>query len=254
MSTSDTVNPLFTTNEQLAAWLNTGRSYSTDTSLVTPRSSGYGEQMMIDLFGARTPMIAREGSRWVTTNTPGTPITSTNAAAFAATTPALILQNNNPVGGRWVYPVRLKLTATAVGTSSTNWDVQWLVDNVKRYSSGGSTLTPTNSNLNVLAGATGAQVFFGALTATAANASRIIAADRVRTVIKVIGDETIFEFGNSVTKSVGMPTDGTLQLSKTVQVCPVAIPPQCSLLMYEYGASQAAAASFDMLALEYDER
>jgi hypothetical protein len=119
---------------------------------------------------------------------------------------------------------------------------------------GGTTLTPTNPNPNVLATATGAQVFFGALTATAATASRIIHAARMRTVVKVAGDESVFEFGSSVTKSVGMPTDGTLQLSKTEHVCPVAIPPQCSLLFYEYGASQAAGASFDFLVIEYDER
>lgn len=254
MSTSDSTNPYFTANEQLAWAQNTGRSYTTDGNLLFPRSNGYGELGMIDTFGTRTPMLARDGSRWVATNVPGTPIVSTNAAAFAATTPALIIQNNNPLGGRYVYPVRVKLTATAIGTSSTNWDVQWLMDNVKRYSSGGTTISPTNPNPNVNAGATGAQVFFGALTAIAANASRIIAADRVRTVIKVIGDETVFEFGDSVPKAVGMPTDGTLQLSKTCQICPVGIPPQMSLLMYEYGASQAAAASFDMIVIEYDER
>jgi hypothetical protein len=76
----------------------------------------------------------------------------------------------------------------------------------------------------------------------------------VRTVIKVIGDETIFEFGNTATKSVGMPTDGTLQLSKTCSVPAIALPPQCSLLYYEYGASQGTAAQFDMLVLEYVER
>jgi hypothetical protein len=185
---------------------------------------------------------------------PGTAIVDPNASGFVATTPAMVLFNSNPTGGAWIYPIRFKHVATAAGTSSTNWDVQWLIDTGNRWTSGGTLLTVTNPNLNVPTTKSGAVIHFGAVTAPAANASRIIYADRVRTVIKVIGDETIFEFGNTATKSVGMPTDGTLQLSKTCSVPAIALPPQCSLLYYEYGASQGTAAQFDMLVLEYVER
>jgi hypothetical protein len=256
MSTSDTVNALLTGNDQLAqaAQAGGGKAPTNEGGLTYPRSSQFGEPIMQSLYGARTPMVAREGTRFIVTNVPGTPIADGNASGFVTTTPALILVNNNPTGGKWIYPVRFKMTATATGVSSTNIDAQWYVDTGNRYTSGGTTLTPVNPNLNVSSTLTGAKAFFGALTAAAANAQRLIAADRLRTVIRVIGDEYLWEFGPSTQKSVGMATDGTAQVSKTVNVVPVPLPPQSSLLLYVYGASQGTAGAWDMLELEYDER
>lgn len=254
--TSDSIAVGAFANDQLADWGQSGggRSTSAENSPAYARIGQRGESFVQNLHGLYTPALSREGSRWIATNVPGTAIVDPNASGFVATTPALVLFNGNPAGGAWIYPKRFKHVATAAGTSSTNWDVQWLVDTGNRYTSGGTLLTPVNSNLNVPNAKTAAVIHFGAITAPAANASRIVYADRVRTVIKVIGDETIFEFGNSGPMSVGMPTDGTLQLSKVCQVPALAIPPQCSLLYYEYGASQGTAAQFDMLVLEYDER
>jgi hypothetical protein len=251
---SDSVSTGGFANEQLAEWQTSGKGGTTEGGQAYDRSSLFGEKIVQNLHGVRTPMLAKEGSMWVATNVPGTPIVDPNASGFVATTPAMVLFNNNPTGGAWIYPVRFKHVATAAGTSSTTWDVQWIIDTGNRYTSGGTALTPVNVNPNVLSTKTGAVIHFGAVTAPAANASRIVYADRVRTVIKVIGDETIFEFGGSTPMSVGMPTDGTLQLSKVCQVPAIALPPQCSLLYYEYGASQGTAAQFDMLVLEYAER
>ena len=256
MSTSDTTNALQTGNDQLAfsAQSGGGKSSTIEGGFAYPRSSIYGEPIYQSLLGARTPAIAREGSRWVVTNTPGTPITDGNASGFVTTTPVFVLNNNNPSGGRWIYPVRFKMTATATGVSSTNIDALWYVDTGARYTSGGTALTPTNPNLNVAATLTSAKAYFGAITAPAQNAQRLIACDRLRTVIRVIGDEYLWEFGPSTQKSVGMATDGTAQVSKTVNVVPIALPPQSSLLLYVYGASQGTAGTWDMIECEYDER
>lgn len=255
MGTSDTVNPLLTANRNLATWLNTGKGQAVEGSLVYPRSSLYGEQLVQNLHGVRVPALIDEGSYWVQRNVPGTPIIDTAAlTAFAATTPTMVLVNNNPVGGKNIYPTRFKCQVSAAGTSGTNWLNQWIVDTGNRYTSGGTLLTAANPNLNVLNTATGALAYFGAITAPAANASRVIAASEMRTVIKVIGDEYTFEFGGSAPSSVGMPTDGTLQLHRTMQLPPVVLAPQQSLLWYEYAASQGTAASFDYIQLEYVER
>jgi hypothetical protein len=245
-----------TGNDQLAFTAQAGGGKGTvyEGGPILTRCTTYGEPMTVSVYGSRTPDLAREGSRWVVTNVPGTAIVDPNASGFVTTTPCFLLANTNPVGGRWIYPVRLKMTVTAAGTSSTNFDTQWYVDTGNRYTSGGTALTPVNPNLNVLNTLTGAVVHFGAITATAANAQRLIHACRERTVIKVIGDEYTWEFGHTTAASIGMPTDGTLQLTKTELVTPVALPPQSSLLFYEYGASQGTAAQFDMIVFEYDER
>lgn len=242
-------------NKFLAAWLNLGRGLVAEGASVLARASQYGEQFVQNLHGTRIPALVDEGSYWTAHNVPGTPIIDKAAStAFVATTPALVLFNSNPVGGKSIYPTRFALQVSAAGASGTNWLSQWLVDTGNRYTSGGTALTIANPNQNVGNTATAAVVNFGAITAPAANASRIIAAHEMRTVIKVVGDQYVFEFGNSVGNSVGMPLDGTLQLSRTVQLPPVVLHPQESLLWYEYGASQGTAASFDYLDLEWVER
>lgn len=255
MSTSDTINGFLTANEQLAQYQTVGRSQTVEGQLEFQRGDGYGAMYVHSLMGTRVPMTAREGSYWVATNTPGTPITSTNVAAFGATTPALTLFNGNTVASnKYIYPVRMKVVCTAAGTSSTNWINQWLIDSGNRYSSGGSTLTPVSPNMNVASASTNATVKFGALTATAATASRIVGAHQVRTVISVVGDQYEYEFGGSTPGMAGMPLEGTLQLNTLIKLPAIALPPQCTLLWYEYGASQAAAKTFDYIQLEYVER
>lgn len=256
MSTSDTVNQLLTTNRQLAQYFTIGRSASAENGLVTPRGTPYGEQFVQSVFGARVPGLSDDGSQWVACNVPQTAIVDTAAlTAFAATTPTLIAFNGNSVAsGKFVYPQRFRLTVAAAGTNGTNWLNQWLIDSGNRLTSGGTALTKANTNMSVTA-TSGVTATFGALTATAATASRIISPHQGRTVIKVIGDEYVFEFGNSApAPASGMPSEGTLQLQRLFHVPAVAIPPQCSLLWYEYAASQSVAASFDNIALEYIER
>ncbi len=257
MSTSDTTNALLTSNRYVGtSGQNNARAAALEGSLVYPRGLPYGEAAVQSIMGGRVPSLADEGSYFTAINVPQTAILdAATLTAFVATTPTLVAFNNNAVGGRSVYPTRLRMSVSAAGTSGTNWLWQWLLDTGNRKTSGGTVLTVANTNLNVLNTASGLITTFGAITAPAANASRIIGAGVGRTVIKVIGDEYTFEFGNSgAVAGAGMPTDGTLQLTKTWHVPPVVIPPQCSLLFYEYGASQGTAAQFDNIAFEYVER
>ena len=255
MSTSDTVNPLLTVNEQMAAWYTVGRSASVEGSLVVPRSTAYGEQMFIDMYGTRTPYAARSGERWTTANTQGTPIVDGNQASFSATAPVMTIFNNNAVGGAWIYPVRLKMVVVAVGTSSTNLQGRWILDTGNRYSSGGSALTPTNANPQVTATKTGAVINFGAITATAASGTqRTINLHQMRVVIPSAGDEYTYEFGNSAPRSAAGAADAAGQLCKDEHVCPIGIPPQFTLLLYHFSGSQAAARSFDHIDFQHDER
>lgn len=256
MSTSDTVNQLLTVNKRLASYFATGIAATAEGALKQgARASDYAEQYVQNVHGTRVPALGAEGSYFVGVNVPGTPIIDTAAlTAFAATTPTMIIFNGNATGGKSIFPTRFRTTVVAPGASGTEWSWQWLIDTGNRYSSGGTALTLNNTNIATNT-ASQATIRFGALTATAANASRIVASGKGRTVIKVAGDEYTFEFGNSApVAGAGMPTEGTLQLTKTWQLPPIEIPPQMSLLWYEYGASQATAASFDFIGFEYVER
>jgi len=256
MSTSDTVNPLLTVNRQLAQYFTVGRSASAENGLVFPRGNPFGEQVVQSAYGARALGLPDEGSYWAACNVPQTAIADTAAlTAFAATTPTMVLFNaNSGASGKFIYPTRFRCTVAAAGTNGTNWLSQWLLDTGNRVTSGGTALTKANLNIGN-SGTSGATVTFGAITATAATASRIISPHQGRTVIKVIGDEYVFEFGTSTPAgATGMPSEGTLQLQRLFHVPPVALPPQCSLLWYEYAASQSVAATFDNICLEYIER
>ena len=253
MTSSDTINQLLTVNKQLAAAFTVGISATAEGALKQgARCSPYGEQFIQSVQGIRTPALAEEGSYSTFMNVPQTAILdAASLTAFVATTPTMVIFNSNSVAsGKNLYLQRFRCSVSAAGTSGTNWLWQWLLDTGNRYTSGGTLLTEANLQINATA-LSGAIVHFGAVTAPAANASRIVGAGVGRTVLKVIGDEYTFEFGNSGPVSgAGMPTDGTLQLTKTWHVPPLVIPPQCSALWYEYAASQGTAAQFDNIAVE----
>lgn len=254
MSTSDTINSLLTANEQLAGYQTVGRGKTAEGQLQFPRGSAYGETVMQSLHGTKVPLLAAEGSYWTASNVPGTPITNGIVTGFVATTPTLVLFNSNPVGGKTIYPVRFKTQKVAAGASSTDYQGQWIVDTGNRKTSGGTVLTAASPNLAVLNTSTGAIITMGAITAPAANASRIIHAQKYRSVIPVASDRYSFEFGGSTPISSGMPLEGTLQADLVFQCAPVALPPQCSLLWYAYGTAMGTADSLDFSTFEYVER
>jgi|HubBroStandDraft_6_1064221.scaffolds.fasta_scaffold492520_2 hypothetical protein len=255
MSTSDSTQIFLNGTDQLAASGQSGAGAATNSqgALLNPRGSTYGEFFMHSPFGSRGDFVsAREGSRWVVSNTQGTAIVDSNPSGFVATTPTMVIVNNNPVGGAWIYPLALSGEVVAVGASSTNWLGQWLIDSGNRYTSGGTALTPQACNINVLNGKTGALVYFGAITAPAANASRVIDLHFLRVSIPVTGDTFSFEFGGTGTQSTAS-TPATIEAVYR-KVTPVAIAPQSSLLWYQWGASEGTARSFDNVNFQYAER
>lgn len=252
---SQDVNNIVVADDQLALALTIGKSATVEGTPQYMRSSVYGEAIVHSLHGTRTPMLAREGSLWVQTNVPGTPITNGIVTGFVATTPTLVLFNNNSVAsGRYIYPLRCKQQVVAVGATSSDWQGQWILDTGNRWTSGGTLLTVASPNLNVPNTLSGAVIHQGALVAPAANASRIIHSAKYRSVLKVASDVLQFEFGGSTPSTPGMPIEGTLQLNQVMQLPAIALPPQCSLLWYSYGTAMGTADSFDFTQFEYVER
>ena len=216
------------------------------------RTGRYGDVMVQTLSGAKTVPVAEEGSYYTAINaTAGTGIADTAGnVSFVTTTPTMVLFNGNATTqssgapGKSVYLDYLVLRATAAGTNGTTWATSQYVDTGNRWSSGGTAITPANVAIGS-GNVSNAVIHFGAITATAANAQRQICAQMVRTVLKVIGDVTVFDYGGTTPVGAGMPQEGTLQLTAVIKCPPIVIPPQCSWCFYEWGASQSVAASFE---------
>lgn len=207
-----------------------------------------------------------EGGIFVATNpTVGTAIAMTSSvvddAATASSThaqfaPAAILYNNaseNSSTAVTIYPRCFTLGVVQVPTSATNWKFALRLDNLNRYSSGGSAITPVNPNPNSGQG-TNAKLYFGALVPTAlpSSSSRLVAHGSLTSAIPVAGDQYVIAFGSSYS-GMDMLSGGTAAKNLTMTVPPVAIPPGWSLSLELWGTSNAAAASFEFN-FAWDER
>ena len=217
-------------------------SVSVDNVFAQDRASRYGDKYVRAVEGAKSHALAQEASYFSICNpTAGTAIADGNASGFVTTTPTLLIFNNNAAGGKSLYLDALDLiVTTAAGASSTNFVAAAYLDTGNRYTSGGSAITPANVNM-LSALTSGSIVHFGAITATASNAQRQIYNEIIRTVISVVGDKYKFRFGETAPSVAGMPLEGTLQVERICQLPPVVIPPQCSFMLYTWGASQGTA-------------
>lgn len=140
-------------------------------SLVWP--ADYGPTQRGQAFTAMNPTI-------------GTGIAQSIQTSFSATNCIGLIRNNDPKTdgtGKSIYFGFLKLLCTVAGASSTASDFAVVIDptSTTRYSSGGTALTPQNLHSGLATGSI-AQVYFGAVTATAASASvRPIDQDHLKT-------------------------------------------------------------------------
>ena len=194
--------------------------------------------------------LATEGSYWTGSNPAvGTGIAATTSlTALVAASPTLILQNNDVAGGKNIIFDYLKIQVTSVPTTSSDWRYAVLTDTIRRGSSAGSTIVPANANAGVGAGGTIAQLFFGALVAATANASRIITSGVLRSVIPVVLDQYTFKAGSDNNGASGALQNGTAPLVMGVNVPPIVLTPQTSMLFYMYGTANAAAPTFEFSA------
>jgi hypothetical protein len=134
---------------------------------------------------------------------------------------------------------------TQVPTSATNWGYSMRLDNGNRYSSGGSSLTPVNTNPNS-SKASKALFYFGAITLTGlpSSQSRIVANGMVDSAIPVANDQWLFTFGNS-SPAMDQLNGGTVAKNMTYNVAPVVIPAGWGMTVEMWGTSNAAAPSWE---------
>ncbi len=205
--------------------------------------------------------LADEGSFYLATNpTTGTAIaTTTSVVDDAATASATHAQNvpvmiiSNPSNNtRSIYPRYLRMLVAQAPTSATYWNFAFRADNVARYTSGGSLITPVNINTGV-SSSSSAQIYFGAVVTTnlPSASARLLDAGSVTGGIPTAKDQWIFTFGD-----VSAPTNllqAAANKNSTIPCGPIVIAPGWNLVLEMWGASNAAAPSWEFT-LGYAER
>lgn len=209
-------------------------------------------QKVVSIWGEQQSLLDEGGLFGALSPTPGTAIAMTTSvvddAATASSThaqfaPAMIIANSalaSDPSAVSIYPLYLKLLVAQVPTSATQWRYALRLDSVARYSSGGSQLTPVSPN-PLSTQASKAQVYFGAIVPAAlpSTVSRLVASGMVSAAIPTAADYHTWMFGPSTQTHAG-----SAPFIMTVPA--IAIPPGWSLSLELWGASNAAAASFEV--------
>lgn len=200
-------------------------------------------EAIVQAFGPNNGV--EEGTRFVSANpTLGTPIaTTTSITAFTAASPVLLAQNKNGPGGAVITLDYLRMMLSQVPTSATNWNWAGIVDTSSRYTSGGTTITP--ANLNTSGAGSGLLLVFGAIVAAAASAAaRTVHRSIGRSAIPVTLDEWLFKYASQ--NHEGPSTlGGAVALRMPIPGGPVVLRPGDTYLLYGWGASNAAAPSWE---------
>lgn len=220
------------------------------------RASKKGEIYTDSVAKGRTA-IAAEGGYFVATNpTPGTGIAGITATGAFSDAESLITIRNGGSGDnpKWLYLDYIRLQITAAGTSGSDVLYTMKTDSGnERWASGGSALTPVNVNQGSSV-ATSATIHVGALVTDAAtSAARLVGNGVLRTVIRVVGDEYLFDFGGDVRSGASSLFEGLLVSRQVIPCVPVILPPSTQLVFSMYATAEAAASSYE-LEIGYYER
>jgi hypothetical protein len=235
--------------EDRKLWVETHRDLpgtaSPEGASVPVRGSKRGELYVAAMHAGKTQCLADEGTYFVANNpTVGTGVAGIAAAdGFDDLETLVFLRNTEPnANGKRIYLDYIRLQPTAAGTNGTNFSFAMKMDRGNsRFTSGGSAITPTNTNMDS-AVASIATCQFGAIITTAATAdARLVNSGLLRTSIKVVGDLYVFQFG-ATTHSVGTQA---ATITNFVTLCPpVVIGPGQMFLFHEFAASQTVGASY----------
>ena len=201
---------------------------------------------------------ADEGNFFIANNpTVGTPIATTTSvvddAATASAThaqcyPVALLQNNwgaTDPSQRVVYLKYLRMLISQVPSSAVTWNFAMRLDkNPSRLTTAASVITPVNCNSNSN-NASRLVVNFGALVCVAPTASaRLTSHGVVNSAVPVIYDQWLFVFGSPSMPSA-MLSGGNAAKFTNIPCGPICIAPEWSLSLEMWGASNAAAPSWE---------
>jgi hypothetical protein len=196
-------------------------SPSPDANQVQPRLGAYGDLQTIQLMDNHSS-LADEGSYFKLVNaTPSTAITHAATQSFAGTAALFTINNTNAAGGKRIFLDYVRLIVVTTPTTASSCQLVVTLDPASRYSSGGTSITPTNVNMDS-SRASGGTCFFGAvvLTAETVNTRRIsrFSVKTQATPCLTVGDIISVDCGEH--SSAAAPLAGS-----TPQVLPCSIGP-----------------------------
>jgi hypothetical protein len=189
-------------------------------------------------------VLADEGSYFTANNAQTGVATAAAPTSYSATNPFVMIANTAspsvPNSPR-IYIDYLTLLATAAGTGGASLQVAIYIDNIQRYTSGGTALTPVKANS--AGNASVAQIYAGNITAAAAGLqARTIVGNRyLKGAIPVAGDTYTLQSGSvDAVTTFGVSTI----LFSLQNIPPVVINPGETALVHLWLPSQAGASSY----------
>lgn len=233
-----------------------GTATPDSSAIATPNRTGRYFESYVSPISNKEMFACDEGSQFVAINpTAGTGILGHPApTTFDETKPYLNLYNGNTAGGARIYIQRILLVETAVSVGDTRVQMNFSIDNINRYTSGGTALVLANTNMGSVTGS-GLTAFAGATVAPAASANRRLLGNYVikGANIDVVWDQYEFIFGSTGGSSGGLLTPTTTATQFTRYMPAVAIDPGQSFLMVQWAASMSTGPTYEVL-IDYYER
>jgi hypothetical protein len=261
-------------NNDILIWARASRGLPQPVSDGNPallRGGRYGEQIS-ELLSLKGDRLLDEGSVYVTrTPTVGTGINMTlTATAYAATTPFIIVTNNNPAGptSRNVYLDSIKLIGTVPGASGTSVQYATAIDSIARFATYGASgagaagtgaTNPLSGPYPPNSGAgpnSSTLIYAGTVTAVAASMqARLLESGWLRAVANcpIVGDQYVLNFGGTeaALDTISLATATLIQ--RSVPHSLVEIQPGHSFLFTLWVPSMAAtAAAFEVIIAHHE--
>lgn len=203
--------------------------------------------------------LADEGSFFTACNpTPLTGIACTASVVDDAQTasathgpysPILYMANKGTAGdpnAKSIYLkyIRILANASATFTSATDWRFAIRADNVPRYTSGGTLITPVNINTGST-NTSAAQIYFGANVCAnlPSSNSRLLAHGAITSSIPVAKEQWTFTFGDTVMPNSILTATGAKNMN--VACPPIIIAPGWNIYLAMFGTANAGTPNFE---------
>lgn len=179
--------------------------------------------------------------------------------ALATSSPHIVIQNTNPVGGPNVYLRSIKLRITTATTGITNVNhVGVLHSNPAEWTTLGTVFSAGPANVNSASNLTSRINVYGGVnvvtTQTASPNSRIVHTGPVTSIIPIVLDQWIFDFGAGTGGNSFGTVIGTTTSFISISCPPVIIAPQWFYTFGLWGTSWAASAPSYLHDVGYIER
>lgn len=219
-------------------------------SIKQARTTKKGE-IIVSPSGDPLTRVCMDGTYYSVCNpTMGTGIAASTQATFSATSALVIVRNDDTTAlpsGKQVQMDYMRLICTSPGTGITAIDLAFVVDPSSRWSSGGTALAKPAPRRSGPSSSTVCQVYFGALTCTAASGNaRTVSRLKIKAAAPVAGDEYFVSFGGRPSGPIAL--NGTGATRHEYSVGPISLDPSATancLVVHGWYTGASAAASFE---------